>query len=141
MLRLALPAFGPVAAILLLTAAPHPAGAESLACQSVNGKTACSRGNLSCQTLNDKTTCTTGPGVLSCETVNGNTSCRRSSAQPDLKPLTTPPMPQMPSLAPEARPTPDRPFGRKARFEEEARVEEDAHGLTVRVGQLVVSLD
>ncbi|MBP2292013.1 hypothetical protein [Azospirillum rugosum] len=139
MLRLALPAFGPVAAILLLTAAP--AGAENLACQSVNGKTVCSRGTLSCQTLNDKTTCTTGPGVLSCETVNGNTSCRRSSAQPDLKPLTTPPMPQMPSLAPSARPTPDRPFGRKAPFEEDARIDEDTHGLTVRVGQLVASID
>lgn len=129
MLRLALPAFGSVAAILLLTAAPHPAGAESLACQSVNGKTAC----------------TTGPGVLSCETVNGNTTCRRSSAQPDLKPMTMPPTRQMPSLTPEARPTPDRPFGRKAPFEEDARADDDAyentHGLTVRVGRLVVSLD
>lgn len=124
MLRLALPALGPVAAILLLAAAPHPAGAENLACQSANGKT----------------TCTTGPSVLTCETVNGNTTCRRRTAQPDLKPLTMPPMPQTPFLAPDARPAPDRPFGRKAPVEEDARAGGEADGLTVRVDRLVTSL-
>lgn len=143
MLRFALSAFGATVAVLLLAAAPQPASAENLACQSVNGKTVCSRGqgSLSCQTINDKTTCTTGPGVLTCETINGNTTCRRGSAPSDLKPDLKPmPMPPMPSLSPEARPAPDHPFGRNFPFEEDVRVDQDLHGLTVRVGTMVVSI-
>ncbi len=113
--RIPLLAVGPTLAVLLLTGLPATAGAENLACQTVNGKTVCSRGPgaLSCQTVNDKTTCMTGPGVLTCETVNGNTTCRRGAPPQDLKPL------PMPPLHPQTHPTPDAPFGRNFPFEEE----------------------
>ncbi|MBK3778363.1 hypothetical protein GAY31_30345 [Azospirillum brasilense] len=116
MLRFALPVFGTLAAILVLAGTPQTAAAENLACQTVNGKTVCSRGSgsLSCQTVNDRTTCVTGPGALSCETINGHTACRRGPAQPDLKPMPMPPMP------PQAAPMPDHPFGKNFPFEEEA---------------------
>ncbi|CAO3443461.1 hypothetical protein [Azospirillum argentinense] len=116
MLRFALPVFGALAAILTLAGTPQTAAAENLACQTVNGKTVCSRGSgsLSCQTVNDRTTCVTGPGALTCETVNGHTACRRGPSQPDLKPMPMPPMP------PQAAPMPDHPFGKTFPFEEEA---------------------
>lgn len=136
MLRLALPAFAPVAALLLLTAAAHPAGAETRSCPTVNGRTTCITGP------GITGPGTTGPGVLSCETVNGNTTCRRGSAPPDLKPL--PPMapiPPLPSLAPEARPSPGHPFGRRSPAEEDARAGEDADGPAFRGGRLLLSMD
>lgn len=100
--RIPLLAVGPTLAVLLLTGLPATAGAENLACQTVNGKT----------------TCMTGPGVLTCETVNGNTTCRRGAPPQDLKPL--PPSLPMPPLYPQTHPTPDTPFGRNFPFEEEA---------------------
>ncbi|WP_448203303.1 hypothetical protein [Azospirillum sp. sgz302134] len=154
MLRFALSALGSAVAVLLLTASPQTASAENLACQTVNGKTVCSRGqgSLACQTVNDKTTCITGPGTLTCETINDKTTCRRGPAPHDLKPMPMPPMtmPSLPPLPHEAKPTPDQPFGRNFPFEEDARAEPNflgpdalggAHGLTVRVGTLVVSID
>ena len=118
--RIPLLAVGPTLTVLLLTGLPATASAENLACQTVNGKTVCSRGQgtLSCQTVNDKTTCMTGPGVLSCETINGNTTCRRGAPPQDLKPL--PPSLPMPPLYPQTHPMPDTPFGRNFPFEEEA---------------------
>ncbi|HYG90225.1 MAG TPA: hypothetical protein VD978_28665 [Azospirillum sp.] len=59
--------------------ASSPVGAESLACQTVNGQTMCMRGNgsMSCQTINGQTTCTqsSGSGSMSCETINGRAIC------------------------------------------------------------------
>ena len=97
MLRFALPVFGMLAAILVLAGTPQTAAAENLACQTVNGKTVCSRGS----------------GTLTCETVNGQTACRRGPSQPDLKPMPMPPLP------PQAAPIPDHPFGKNFPFEEE----------------------
>ena len=127
----------PTLAALLLATFASAAGAENLACQTVNGKTVCSRGGgtLSCQTVNDKTTCMTGPGVLTCETINGNTTCRRGAPQQDLKPL------PMPPIQPQTQPIPDNPFGRNFPFEEEVRVRQDKHGLSVQVGALLVTID
>ena len=132
MLRFVLSAVGSVLAVLLLAASPQTANAENLACQTVNGKTVCSRGqgSLACQTVNGNTNCTTGPSALTCDTVNGTTTCRRGPAQPDLKPMppmTMPPM-TMPSMPPEMKHGLDRPFGRSAPFEEEVRNDKDGDG-------------
>lgn len=130
-----------LAAALLTVLFVPAAAAENLACQTVNGRTVCSRGqgSLSCQTINDKTTCVTGPGALTCETLNGKTTCRRGSGKPEtmpeLKPLPMPPLTApMPSM-------PDQPFGRNFPFEEEVRIDLDGPGMTVRAGALLVRID
>lgn len=129
MLRFGLSAAGSVLAVLLLAASPQAAKAEAIACQTVNGKTVCSRGqgSLACQTVNGNTSCATGPSALTCDTVNGSTTCRRGPAQPDLKPmppLAMPPM-TMPTMPPDMKHGLDRPFGRSAPFEEEVRNDND----------------
>jgi hypothetical protein len=55
----------------------HPATAESLACQTVNGKTMCVEGSgtLACQTVNGRTTCTHSPTQTLCDTRNGKVVC------------------------------------------------------------------
>ncbi len=134
MLRFVLSAAGSVLAVLLLAAPPQAAKAENIACQTVNGKTVCSRGqgSLACQTVNGNTSCATGPSALTCDTVNGTTTCRRGSVQPDLKPMppiSLPPMAMppmtMPSMPPDMNHGLDRPFGRSAPFEEEVRNDMD----------------
>lgn len=54
-----------------------PAPAESLACQTVNGRTTCVEGSgtLSCQTVNGRTTCTHSPTQRLCDTRHGRVVC------------------------------------------------------------------
>ncbi|HYG85470.1 MAG TPA: hypothetical protein VD978_04360 [Azospirillum sp.] len=73
-------AAGAVSALLFAL----PAGAENLACQTVNGQTVCARGpgTLECRTVNGRTDCTHTPAGPSaappspCETRQGRTVCR-----------------------------------------------------------------
>ncbi|MBY6261047.1 hypothetical protein EI613_03785 [Azospirillum sp. 412522] len=61
-----------VAPVLLFAAMTAPARADSLSCQTVNGKTVCMRGS----------------GTLSCVTLHGRTRCSATSseAQPEADP-------------------------------------------------------
>jgi len=70
-------------AAFLMMAFSFPAGAETSACQTVNGQTVCMQGSgtMSCTTINGRTTCT-GTGPLS-----------RTETPPDL----TQEMPTLPS--------------------------------------------
>jgi hypothetical protein len=91
-----------VAPVLLCAAVAAPVQADSLACQTVNGKTVCMRGSgtLSCVTLNGRTRCTATP------------SDPQSEVVPDLElhHLSRP-------VAPDPHSLPDRrgfPFGHQA---------------------------
>ncbi len=98
------------------------AEAESLACQTVNGKTACMHGSgsLSCQTVNGRTTCRHGPGTMNCRTNGDRTDCSSDSeilphAFPYMDPFVVP-MPGVPN--------------------EDLSIEQDEDGLRIRAGGL-----
>lgn len=92
-----------VAPVLLFAAMAAPVQAESLACQTVNGKTVCMRGS----------------GTLSCVTLHGRTRCSATSSDPQPEVVPDAETHQLPRpVTPDLRGLLERrgfPFGHQAR--------------------------
>ena len=92
-----------VVPVLLFTAGTAPVRADSLACQTVNGKTVCMRGS----------------GTLSCVTLDGRTRCSATPSDPQSEVVPDADIHRLPRpVAPDLHGLLDRrglPFGHQAR--------------------------
>ena len=141
MIRLSVPALAGLLLASLAPFAPGSAAADSLSCQTTNGRTLCVHGtgsmNLSCSTVNGRTECSAGNRRLDCRTSGNRTDCEAVADDTTAAPPPRGPRQAMPRL-PDGMTLPGVP---QQMYAAPVEIRQNGQRLRVRAGGVDIDLD